>query len=129
MTIGRAIAQAMNCRASHRGGQGSSPGHAGFLVGKVALGQVLSQYFRFPCQFSFHRLLHTHHLSSGALSYTANMFILMILFDFCLFLAQFCYSCTSGRLKAVCKSRTCVHIGKFPMARRTLFCRRCDFKR
>jgi hypothetical protein len=32
----------------------------------VALGQVFSQYFGFPCQFSFHRLLHTHHLSSGA---------------------------------------------------------------
>jgi hypothetical protein len=23
-------------------------------------------YLSFPCQFSFHRLLHTHHLSSGA---------------------------------------------------------------
>jgi hypothetical protein len=35
-------------------------------VNKVALGQVYSEYFGFPCQFSFHRLLHTHHLSSGA---------------------------------------------------------------
>jgi hypothetical protein len=33
---------------------------------KVALRQVFSEYFGFPCQFSFHRLLHTHHLSSGA---------------------------------------------------------------
>jgi hypothetical protein len=34
---------------------------------KVALGQVFSEYFGFPYQFSFHRLLHTHHqLSSGA---------------------------------------------------------------
>jgi hypothetical protein len=34
---------------------------------KVALGQVFSEYFGFPCQFSFHRLLHIdHHLSSGA---------------------------------------------------------------
>jgi hypothetical protein len=41
-------------------------GHVGFVVEKVALGQVLSEYFGFPCQFSFHRLLHTHHLSSGA---------------------------------------------------------------
>jgi hypothetical protein len=41
-------------------------GHVGFVVDKVALGQVFSQYFDFPCQFSFHRLLHTHHLSSGA---------------------------------------------------------------
>jgi hypothetical protein len=33
----------------------------------VALGQVLSEYFRFPCQFAFHRLLYNHHhLSSGA---------------------------------------------------------------
>jgi integral membrane sensor domain MASE1 len=30
------------------------------------LGQVFSTYFSFPCQFSFHQLLHTHHLSSGA---------------------------------------------------------------
>jgi hypothetical protein len=42
-------------------------GHVGFVVDKVALGQDLSKYFGFPCQFSFHRLLHTHHhLSSGA---------------------------------------------------------------
>jgi hypothetical protein len=33
----------------------------------VALGQVFSEYFGFPYQFSFHRVLHTrHHLSSGA---------------------------------------------------------------
>jgi hypothetical protein len=32
----------------------------------VALGQVLSEYFDFFCQFSFHRLLHIHHPSSGA---------------------------------------------------------------
>jgi hypothetical protein len=39
----------------------------GFLVGKVALGQVLSEDVSFPYQFSFHRLLHTHHhLSSEA---------------------------------------------------------------
>jgi hypothetical protein len=35
-------------------------------VVKVALRQVFSEYFGFSCQFSFHRLLHTHHLSSGA---------------------------------------------------------------
>jgi hypothetical protein len=38
----------------------------GFVVDKVALGQGFSDYFGFPCQFSFYRLLHTHHLSSGA---------------------------------------------------------------
>jgi hypothetical protein len=37
-----------------------------FVADKVALGQVFSEYFGFPCQFSFHRLLHTHHLPSGA---------------------------------------------------------------
>jgi hypothetical protein len=42
-------------------------GHVGFVVDKVALGQVFSEYFGFPCQFSFHRLFHIHHhLSSGA---------------------------------------------------------------
>jgi hypothetical protein len=30
---------------------------------KVALGQVFSEHTGFPCQFSFHRLLHTHLLS------------------------------------------------------------------
>jgi hypothetical protein len=40
--------------------------HVGFVVDKVALGQVFSEYFGFSCQLSFHRLLHTHHLSSGA---------------------------------------------------------------
>jgi hypothetical protein len=38
----------------------------GFVVDKVALGQVSSEYLGFPCQFSFHRLLHTHHPPSGA---------------------------------------------------------------
>jgi hypothetical protein len=38
----------------------------GFVVDKVSLGQVFSKYFGFPCQFSFHRLLLVHHLSSGA---------------------------------------------------------------
>jgi hypothetical protein len=41
--------------------------HAGFVVDKVVLGQVFSEYFGFPCQSSFHQLLHNHHhLSSGA---------------------------------------------------------------
>jgi hypothetical protein len=42
-------------------------GHVGLVVDKVALGQVFSEYIGFPCQFSFHRLLHIHHhhLSSG----------------------------------------------------------------
>jgi hypothetical protein len=33
---------------------------------KVVLGQLFSEYFGFPCQSSFHQLLHIHpHLSSG----------------------------------------------------------------
>jgi hypothetical protein len=37
-------------------------GHVEFVADKVALGQVFSEYFGFPCQFSFH---HTH-LPTGA---------------------------------------------------------------
>jgi hypothetical protein len=39
----------------------------GFVVDKVAMGQVFSEYFGFSCQFSFHWLIDTHHqLSFGA---------------------------------------------------------------
>jgi hypothetical protein len=31
-----------------------------FVVGKVMLGQVFSEYFGFPCQSSFHKFLHHH---------------------------------------------------------------------
>jgi hypothetical protein len=42
-------------------------GHMGFVVDKVALRQVSSEYFRFPLQFSLRWLIHNHHhLSSGA---------------------------------------------------------------
>jgi hypothetical protein len=43
-------------------------GHVGFVVDKVASGQVFSDYFGFLCQFAFHRLLHNnhYHLSFGA---------------------------------------------------------------
>jgi hypothetical protein len=34
--------------------------HVGFVVDKVALGQVFSEYFGFPCQSSFHQFLHHH---------------------------------------------------------------------
>jgi hypothetical protein len=63
---GRAIAKAVSRRlpTTPAGFQPRS-GHVGFVVDKVALGQVYSEYFGFPCQFSFHRLLHNHHLSSG----------------------------------------------------------------
>jgi hypothetical protein len=35
-------------------------GHVGFVVGEVALGQVFSERIDFPCEFSFHQLLHIH---------------------------------------------------------------------
>jgi hypothetical protein len=39
----------------------------GFLVDKVALGKVFSEYFGFPCKSLFRQLLHSHHhLSIGA---------------------------------------------------------------
>jgi hypothetical protein len=42
-------------------------GHMGFVVDEVALGQVFSEYFGFPCQLSLHRLFHIYyHLLSGA---------------------------------------------------------------
>jgi hypothetical protein len=34
-------------------------GQVGFVVDKVALGQVF-EYFGFPCQFSLHQILHPH---------------------------------------------------------------------
>jgi hypothetical protein len=34
--------------------------HVGFVVDKVTLGQVFSEYFGFPCQFSFHESLRAH---------------------------------------------------------------------
>jgi hypothetical protein len=33
----------------------------GFVVHKVALGQVFSKYFGFPCKSSFHQFLRSHH--------------------------------------------------------------------
>jgi hypothetical protein len=42
-------------------------GQLGFVVDKVELEQVFSEYFGFPRQLSFYRLLQNHHrLSSGA---------------------------------------------------------------
>jgi hypothetical protein len=32
----------------------------GFVVDKLALGQVFFEYFDFLCYFSFHHMLHTH---------------------------------------------------------------------
>jgi hypothetical protein len=51
MAAARVRAQVMSC---------------GICGGQSGIGQVFSEYFGFPCQFSFHRLLHIHHLSSRA---------------------------------------------------------------
>jgi hypothetical protein len=61
-----------------------------------------------------------------ALSYTTNMFILMILYDFCLLPAQFCYLIVYIRTveSRVQIADLCVP-WKIPMVRRTLFYRRC----
>jgi hypothetical protein len=59
--LGRAIAQAVSrwlptaaARVRVRAE------HVGFVVDKVALGQVSSEYFGFPCQSSFHQFLQHH---------------------------------------------------------------------
>jgi hypothetical protein len=65
--LGRAIAQAVSRQIRTAVARVQAQvGHVRFVMDKVALGQDFSQYFYFPCQFSFHRLLHIHHhLSSG----------------------------------------------------------------
>jgi hypothetical protein len=65
---GRAIAQAVSRWLPTAAVRGSNPGLVmwDFVVDKVALGQVFSEYFGLPCQSSFHQLLHSHpHVSSG----------------------------------------------------------------
>jgi hypothetical protein len=51
---------------SHTSQSSHAIAQVGFVVDNEALGQVFSKYFGFPCQFSFHQLLHTHNLSSRA---------------------------------------------------------------
>jgi hypothetical protein len=64
---GRAIAQAVSRRPSPTAALVRVQVRlCGFVVDKVALEQVFSEYFGFPCQFSFHRQFHSHHLSFGA---------------------------------------------------------------
>jgi hypothetical protein len=68
LKVGRAIGQEASRRfptpAARVRAQVKS---CGIYGGKLALGQVFFEYFGFPCQFSFHRLLQIHHhLSSGA---------------------------------------------------------------
>jgi hypothetical protein len=58
---GRAVAQAVSRwipTAAARVGARSD--HVGFVVDKVVLRQVFSEYFGFPCQSSFHQIPHPH---------------------------------------------------------------------
>jgi hypothetical protein len=58
---GRAIAQAVSRRLPTATGRvRARSGQEGFVVDKVALGQVFSEYFGFPCQSSFHQIMHLH---------------------------------------------------------------------
>jgi hypothetical protein len=51
----RAMAQAVSRRLPITAlGFDPRSDHVGFVVDKVALGKVFSEYFGFPCQFSFH---------------------------------------------------------------------------
>jgi hypothetical protein len=61
-SVGRAIAQAVSRWPRVEPGSGQ----VGFVMDKVALGQVFSEYFGFPCQSSFHQILH-HHNHPGQL--------------------------------------------------------------
>jgi hypothetical protein len=65
---GRAIAQAVSRWLPTAAVRGSKPDLVMWDLwwDKVALGQVFFEYFGFPCQSSFHQLLHNHpHLYLG----------------------------------------------------------------
>jgi hypothetical protein len=60
-TLGNAMAQAVShwlptAAARVR----AQSGHVGFVVDKMGLGQIFSEYFGFPCQSSLHQILHPH---------------------------------------------------------------------
>jgi hypothetical protein len=54
-----------NCRTPRRPGFQARSDYVGFVVDRVTLVQAFSEYFSFPCQLSFHQMIHIH-LSSGA---------------------------------------------------------------
>jgi hypothetical protein len=61
------LEDSLPCSQPRRPGVEPGSGHVGFVVDKVAQGQLFSVYFGFPCQSSFHQFLHNHHhLSFGA---------------------------------------------------------------
>jgi hypothetical protein len=67
LSLSNVIAQAVSRRLPTAAARDRPQSRSlGFVVGKVALEHVFSEYFGFPYQFSFHRLFHTYHLPSGA---------------------------------------------------------------
>jgi hypothetical protein len=44
----------------------------GFVVDKIALGQVFSEYFRFPSHSSFHQILLPHNLPGAEMANVPN---------------------------------------------------------
>jgi hypothetical protein len=63
---GRAIAQAVSSWLPTSAVQVRAPvWQVGFVVDKVALWQVFSEYFGFHCQSSLHQILHNHHNNPG----------------------------------------------------------------
>jgi hypothetical protein len=63
--VGRATAQAVSRWLSTAAARVRA--QVGLCEICSGLGQVFSEYCGFPCKFSFHRLLHSHHhLSAGA---------------------------------------------------------------
>jgi hypothetical protein len=61
MLVGRAVALAVSrWLLTAAPGVRARAEHVGFVVDKVALGQVFSEWFSFPCQPSFHQILHHH---------------------------------------------------------------------
>jgi hypothetical protein len=68
------------------------------------------------------------HVSGFGLSNAVKICFFVAWYDFCLLLAQFCDIILYVRkFRAMCKSRTGVHLGKFPVERRNSFCRSCNF--
>jgi hypothetical protein len=60
---GRIIAQSVSRRLLTRGLKfDPRSGLVGFAASKLTMEQVFLEYLDFPRQFSFDRLLHTHHL-------------------------------------------------------------------
>jgi hypothetical protein len=58
MDLGRVTSQVVNYRIPLRQSVFNSRSRVGFVVDKVELGQVFSEYFGYTSQFSFRQLLH-----------------------------------------------------------------------